>query len=583
MKTRVRRLPLIALAVVACAAAPLCARGAANDKEFENYTQIERDAAKAAARKAHFSSFRVCVDPGNMPLSNIRGEGYENKIAEVIAGALGTRVSYFWRPYIERGMTRQTFDTNDCDILIDVPVGYEPTLLTTPLYRSTYVLASRKDRGYDFESLSNPRLRRLQVGVYELSALRESLANHGVVANVKVHEASHDGDLVEEHQPWRQVQDVVDGKLDVAGVWGPFAGWLKAKGAPIVLQPTNLMDDIIPMEFDVGVGVRKTDAVTKYAIENAMNASKDEIRNILDEYGVPLVECAECLISGPLKAHGLYTRPKISPEELEKIRREHPSVTRERLDAWLADGADVNREFDDAVIASDTDRAAYLLGKGADVDNASDPQGYTPLTSAARLGSLEMTRFLLDRGAKVELPDHDGWTPLLHAVLRNDIPAIDLLAARGANLETPAPGGYTPLSIALEERKYDAAAALIRNGAKVDARVHAKKITPLMIAASDPPPQSASARLVQSANSMDVARQLIAKGADVNAATSDGVTPLMIAATHDNASMVGLLVQSGAVAAARNADGDTARDAAVKNNSESATRMLDLVAGGSAN
>ncbi|ACK52057.1 Ankyrin [Methylocella silvestris BL2] len=553
------------------------AQAAPNNKPFEEFSQIERDAAKAAARKAHFSSFRVCGDPGNMPFSNLAEEGLENKIANVIAKALGTRATYFWRPYIERGMTRQTFDTNDCDILMNVPAGYESALTTFPLYRSTYVFASRKDRAYDFKGLSDPRLKTLQIGVYELSAARQSLADHGVVNNVHVHEVSHDGDLTPEHQPWRQVQEVADGKLDVAAVWGPFAGWALAQGAPLAIQPTNLMDDVIPMEFDIAIGVRKTDAIAKYAIENALNAHKDEIRKILEDYRVPLVECSDCLVPGTIKAHGIYTAPMVSAEEMEKLRRERPAVTRKQLDDWLADGADVDGEFDNAVLASDNKRLEYLLGKGADI-NKRDPQGYTPLTAAVRLGALSTTEFLLDHGADVEAADSDGWTPLLHAILRNDAPGIQLLLSHGANVEASAPGGFTPVAVAIEEKKYDAAKALVDSGAKVDQPVGAKKITPLMIAASEPPPESRVQKLTQSLNSVEIARALIAKGANVNAVSVDGVTALMIAAARDNAPMIGLLIQASAAADMKSSDGETAREIAVKNGGTSAARMLDLFA-----
>jgi quinoprotein dehydrogenase-associated probable ABC transporter substrate-binding protein len=553
------------------------AQSAANNKIFDDFTQIERDKAKAEARKAHFSSFRVCGDPGNMPFSNIKEEGFENKIADVVAKALGTKASYFWRPYIERGLTRQTFETNDCDILMDVPANYEAALTTMPVYRTTYVLASREDRHYNFKSLSDPILKNLKVGVYELSALRQSLADHGVVGNVKVHEVTHDGDLVEEHQPWWQVQEMVNGTLDVAAVWGPFAGWLKAKGAPLVLQPTNLMDDIIPMEFEMAIGIRKTDAVTKYAVENALNAHRDEIRKILDDYGVPLVECADCLISGPLKAHGIYTAPTISAEDLAKLHRENPEVTRQRLDNWLAEGADVDHEFEDAIIASDNDRATYLLTKNADI-NKRDPQGYTPLASAIRLEELSTSEFLIDHGARIDDTDSDGWSPLLHAVLRNDVKAIQLLLKHGANIEKPAPGGFTPLAVAVEEQKFDAAKALIDSGAKIDTPAGSKKVTPLMAAASEMAPQNRAVKLTQTLSSIEIAHELIAHGANVNAASEMGVTPLMIAAARDNAPMIGLLLQAGAAVDVKSTDGETARDIAVKNENVSATRMLDLFA-----
>lgn len=551
------------------------AQAAPDNKDFDDYTQIERDAAKSAAKTAHVSSFRVCADPGNMPFSNMKMEGYDNKLADVIAKALGTRVTYFWRPFNERGLIRQTFDTNDCDILMDVPANYEAALTTFPIYKTTYVFASRTDRHYDFKGLSDPLLRKLKVGVYELSALRQALADHGVVGNVEVHEVSHDGDLVVEHQPWWQVQEVVDGKLDVAGVWGPFAGWLKAEGAPLTLQPTNLMDGVFPMEFELAIGMRKTDAVTKFAIENAMNAHRDEIRRILDEYGVPLVECAACLVSGPIKAHGIYTAPTASPEEIAKLRNEGNVDARKKLAQWLKDGADVNEEFANAVLASDEERMTFLLGKGAEIDKL-DLQGYTPLTSAIRLGSIDAMTFLLAHGAKVDAPDKDGWAPLLHAVLRNDPKAIDLLLAKGARIDTKAPGGFTPLAVAIEEKRFDAAQALIAHGANVDAPVGVKKITPLMVAASEPPPESRAKKLLQKLDSVSIARELLKHGAAPNAKTSEGVTALMIAAAHDNAPMIGLLVQAGADASAKNDDGETARDIATRSNNGSALRMLEL-------
>ena len=100
---------------------------------------------------------------------------------------------------------------------------------------------------------------------------------------------------------------MVNGELDIAGVWGPFAGWVKeTQHAPLVLQPTNLMDDTVPMEFSVAIGVRKYDAVMKYALEDAMEAKKKEIGDILEAYGVPLVQCSDCLISGDIPAHGDY-------------------------------------------------------------------------------------------------------------------------------------------------------------------------------------------------------------------------------------------------------------------------------------
>ncbi len=554
-----------------------------SDRQFENYTQIEIDAARKAARTLRISAFRVCADPGNMPMSDQAGEGYENKLAELIAGALHTRVTYFWRPYIERGLTRQTFDENECDVLMDVPAHYGPTLTTFPIFRSTYVLASRTDRGLKIKDLDDPVLHSLSIGVYELSALRQSLADHGIVANVRVHEVSHDADLVPAHQPWRQVQDVVDGKLDVAGVWGPFAGWVNAMtGGKLTLQPTNRMDDVIPMEFDMSIGMRKTDVTLKFAIEDALNDHRAAVQEILTRYGVPLVKCGDCLISGTIPAHGSYNAADITAEQALKRHPEKPVVTTQQLKAWLAAGADKNQELSNAVLASDNLRIAYLLENGASVEEMDD-QGYTPLTSAARLGNLDTVRLLLDHGAKPDRPDRDGWTPLLHAVLRNQPEKVDLLLERGADKEHPAPGGYSPLSVAVEEQKFDAAQALIDAGAKIDLRVSPEHMTALMVVASELPPENRTIALTQKRGPIEIARSLIKHGADVNAADSQGVTPLMIAAARDNAAMIGVLIQSGAKTSLRSQAGETAAQIAHANGSINAARMLDLLAPKSSN
>lgn len=552
------------------------AHAAWNEKDFNDLTAAEKAEARELARTQKFASFRVCADPGNMPFSDLKQQGLDNKLADLIAKSLGTTVTYFWRPYNERGLTKQTFETKDCDILMDVPSDYDSALETTPIYKSTYVFATRSKDHLSFKGLADPRLRQLKIGVYELSALRQSLANHGIVKNVQVHEVSHDGDLVEEHQPWRQVKQVLDGQLDVAAVWGPFAGWLKAKGAPLDIQPTNLMDDIVPMEFEMSIGLRKTDAVTKYAIENALEVHKDEVRKILVDYGVPLVECADCVISGPIKAHGIYTRPIVSPEELARLRMESNEKTRKNLARWLKEGADVNEEFSAAVLASDDVRMKILLQKGADV-NHRDLEGFPPIVTAVRLGSLPMTRLLLEQGAKVDAQDSDGWSPMLHAVMRNDVSLMVELKAHGADPNPKTPRGYTALSLALEEKKFDAAIALIGFGAKVDEAVSSSKVTPLMITASEVPQQNRAKKLLQEKDSIDAARQLIKAGADVNKTSADGVTALMIAAAHDNAPAVGLLLQHGASLKIKSNTGETAEDVARRNSSASALRLIQLL------
>ena len=128
---------------------------------------------------AELKSLTVCADPGNMPLSNQKGEGFENKIAQVIGSALGTGVQYYWRPSIERGLMRTTLSEGNCDLWMDMATDTEGAImLCEPLYRSTFVLAYRSDKGINIKSLDDPALKKLRVGVFQVSAIRQALADH---------------------------------------------------------------------------------------------------------------------------------------------------------------------------------------------------------------------------------------------------------------------------------------------------------------------------------------------------------------------------------------------------------------------
>jgi len=202
-----------------------------------------------AAAAGDLKSLTVCADPGNMPLSNEKGEGFENKIAQVIGAALGTGVQYYWRPSIERGLMRTTLSEGNCDLWMDMATDTEGAVVLAPLYRSTFVLAYRSDKGINIKSFDDPALKKLRVGVFQVSAIRQALADHQVVSNTVIHYLSHNADIVTDNQPSYQVQQVIDGSLDVAAAWGPMAGYYRAVAhAPLIIQPVNLMEDKVPMD-----------------------------------------------------------------------------------------------------------------------------------------------------------------------------------------------------------------------------------------------------------------------------------------------------------------------------------------------
>jgi quinoprotein dehydrogenase-associated probable ABC transporter substrate-binding protein len=337
-------------------------------KDFDDLDGAELDAAKQAALSAHFRTLRVCADPGNMPLSDRAQEGYENKILDVLARSMGARLSYYWRSY-DGDIVSQAFGTADeCDILIDMPDHDQDLLNTVPIYRTSYVLVWRTNENLNIRSLDDARLKQLRLGVFQISALREALSNHGVRTNVQLWPVASDTEWVPAHQPWHQVEQVADGKLDIAAAWGPMAGWLDTmKGAHLTVQPTNLMDNTVPMEFSLGVGVPKQDVVLKFALDDALKRNRAEIEGILRKYGVPLVQCPDCVVPGNLPAHGSYMMQSLAQTEGKAT---HWSVSRAQLDQWLKQGSSVDSEFFDAVIANDVDRAGYLLGKGANVNGS---------------------------------------------------------------------------------------------------------------------------------------------------------------------------------------------------------------------
>lgn len=552
------------------------------NKEFDELTAAEKTAARAAGKKAFeqktLGPLKVCSDPGNMPLSSNKEEGFQNKIMNVLARSMGTSVINFWRPYIERGITRQTFDTNDCEILVDMPSVYAGVLTTTPVYRTTYVLAWRSDRGLDITGLDDPKLKDLKIGAYQTSAIREVLKRRGHSTNVVLHTVSHNGDLIPEQQPTYQVQKVLDGKLDVAAAWGPFAGWYKTmKGEPITVLPVNLMDDDVPLEFELALGVKPTNVVLKFALEFALEANRAEIEKILRDYGVPLVKCSRCVVPGDLPSHGFYTKPF----EVSQGPKAEPSpdqrVTRERLDAWLAEGADVQAELANAVLASDEDRIRFLIEKGADI-NARDGQGYGALQAAARNRNDRIIPLLISLGADVNGRDNDGFTALIHAAERNHVASIRALVAAGADIEASVDGGFGPLSLAIESGKYLAAKALIELGANVNAVAGSDRITPLMVTASQMTLGEAAKEIErrQGLRSTDIATALVERGANVNAVNEQGISALMIASARGNIPMIGLLLEAGADPDLKSKAGKTAIDIARDNLNPDAVKSIML-------
>jgi quinoprotein dehydrogenase-associated probable ABC transporter substrate-binding protein len=517
-------------------------------------------AASSAALGGGLESLTVCADPGNMPLSNEKGEGFENKIAQVIGTALGTGVQYYWRPSIERGLMRTTLSEGNCDLWMDMAADTEGALVLSPLYRSTFVLAYRNDRDIHIQSLDDPALKKLRIGVFQVSAIRQALAGHHIIDNTVIHYLSHNADVVKDNQPSYQVQQVIDGSLDVAAAWGPMAGYYKAVAhAPLIIQPVNLLEDEVPMEFDMALAVPRGRPDIKAAVEKALAQHRSEIQQILSDFGVPLVKCDDCTVSGDLPSHGPYKPQKPEVQTAAETARTTAARMAD-LRKWLAQGANPNDELTGAVVANDLDRVAYLLTHGAQ-GNSYDGEGSTPLISAVRSGSVEVATYLIEHKADANLTDRSGWTPLMWAAWGDNPALVKMLIAHGARVDATDHDGLTPLAIAAQNAKIMSTRVLLDAGADVNAPVTKGGYTPLMLASRS--------------GSNELATSLIEHGANVNATNSGGVTALMIASAGNRSAIARLLLKWGADVNARSEDGRTALTIAEDNSNVAVTKVLE--------
>lgn len=235
----------------------------------------------------------MCADPNNLPFSNDRGEGFENKLAEMIAAETGARVEYTWWAQ-RRGFVRNTLRAGECDVLLGVPTEYELAETTRPYYRSSYVFVTRKDRSLHLRSLDDPRLKELRIGVqmigddFSNSPPAHALSARGIVRNVVGYSVL--SDYSQPNPPARIVDAVSSGDVDAALVWGPLAGYF-ARREPAMLElstiDTAADSHMRPFAFDISMAVRRGDTERLAALEDFIERRRADIDRLLDEYGVP--------------------------------------------------------------------------------------------------------------------------------------------------------------------------------------------------------------------------------------------------------------------------------------------------------
>jgi mxaJ protein len=258
-----------------------------------------------AGSAANARDLRVCADPNNLPFSNDRGEGFENRLAELIARDLNARLTYVWQAQ-RRGFLRETLKAGRCDLVPGIMAEVEMLRTTVPYYRSTYAFVTRAGET-EIASLDDPALRRLRVGVQLIgddgsnTPPAHSLSRRGIVDNVRGYMIY--GDYAEPNPPARIIEAVALGEIDVAIAWGPLAGYFAPRQkTPLVLTPVTPQADgpRLPMVFDIALGVRKEDAPFRDELNGLINRHRAEIDTLLASYGVPRLDAVSVQQAGRL-------------------------------------------------------------------------------------------------------------------------------------------------------------------------------------------------------------------------------------------------------------------------------------------
>jgi mxaJ protein len=257
-------------------------------------------AAQPAPEDAPRTALKVCQDPNNLPYSNLRGEGFENRIAELFARDLGLPVVYYSFPNrlaFIRNTLRYKLPDQDyrCDLVMDVPAGFDQVSATKPYFTSTYALVFPKGKGLDgvrssddLLALPPEQLRKLRIGLYDRSPGSQWLARHDLVdlgvpyTIMQPDPEQYPGQIIE--------RDLAQGKIDAAIVWGPIAGFFAKRVRSPELQLAPMRSEPgLPFDYAIAMGVRYGEPQWKQVIEGLIARHREEIQAILREYNVPLV------------------------------------------------------------------------------------------------------------------------------------------------------------------------------------------------------------------------------------------------------------------------------------------------------
>lgn len=269
-----------------------------SNAEGEDINSVDLNSGRGgeAQRVDDGTEFKVCADPENLPYSNTKGEGFENKIAEVLAKDLGLKLTYqFW--YDRMGFIRNTLNAKRCDVIMGTTSDNDSLRTSKPYYRSGHVFVWRKESNYNITDWDSPDLKKGVIGIVGQSPATIPMNEKGLIANARPYRMQRDLNL----PPSFLIDDLASKEIDIAVAWGPIGGYFaKINKVPMEVRvvpeyvSTNPINQAKGKEFwNISVGVRKKDKERMAKIDAALERNKDKIDQILTEFGIPHVPVVE--------------------------------------------------------------------------------------------------------------------------------------------------------------------------------------------------------------------------------------------------------------------------------------------------
>jgi quinoprotein dehydrogenase-associated probable ABC transporter substrate-binding protein len=267
---------------------------------------IERSRAQGAGLNAELELvdpkvLRVCADPNNLPFSNEKGEGFENRIAELLAEKLHKTLAYAWYPQAT-GFVRNTLGAHRCDLIPGFPQGDDLVQSTNPYYRTAYALVIKPNSGLDdLDTLSDSRLKDKRVGIVAGTPPATYLAAAGLMRKAKPYPLVVDTRV--DSAALAMLRDLASGEIDIGVLWGPMAGYYaKQADPPMRVKPLLKESGGPPLVFRIGMGVRPTDQNWKRLLNRLIVENRAELNRLLIGFGVPLLDENDQLITTDVPA-----------------------------------------------------------------------------------------------------------------------------------------------------------------------------------------------------------------------------------------------------------------------------------------